>query len=129
MSLFIGFIIFLVINLVSHKVDLESEDYYQKEIDYESEIVAMNNGIRNQNKPIISSSESHIVIQLNDEISDGSKILFRRPDNNKDDKTFSIGKDKTYIIEKSKFKNGKYEIELSYSLKGKNCLQKETIFI
>jgi hypothetical protein len=38
MGLFMAFIIFLVVNLMMQKVDLESEDYYKREINYESEI-------------------------------------------------------------------------------------------
>ncbi|MEY3438013.1 MAG: hypothetical protein RL265_598, partial [Bacteroidota bacterium] len=43
MALFMGFILFLVVNIMLHTVDLESEDYYKKEINYEQEITAMKN--------------------------------------------------------------------------------------
>jgi len=43
MVAFIGFIITLVTILMSNKIDLVSEDYYQKEIKFEDEIASAKN--------------------------------------------------------------------------------------
>ena len=129
MTLFIGFITFLVIGLVSHKVDLESADYYQQEINYETEIVSLNNAVRHKNNPVILTSGEHVVIQFSNDDYSNIEVNFNRPDNDKEDKFYNVRGTKTFTVSKSEFKPGVYNVELSYKVNGKNCLQKEQIYI
>ncbi len=62
LTLFIGFIVVLVISIVSHTVDLETEDYYKKDIAYQDEITSMENANALSEKPTIVMTSTHIVV-------------------------------------------------------------------
>lgn len=130
MSLFIVFILVLVIGLMSHRVDLQSEDYYQKEINYESELQAMRNSSALESKIEVIEQKDYIVIQIPTEGQfDGLRVELIRPDDNKLDQSFKIDDTKSYLIERNKLVKGKYNVEIYYSFKGKECLQKQNIYI
>lgn len=130
MSLFIVFILVLVIGLMSHRVDLQSEDYYQKEINYESELQAMRNSSELENKIEVIEQKDFIVIQIPSEGEfDKIRVELIRPDDNKLDQTFNIQNTKSYLIDRNKLVKGQYNIEIYYSYNGKDCLQKQNIYI
>jgi hypothetical protein len=130
MSAFIVFILVLVIILMRQNVNLESADYYSKEINYEKEISAMRNAEALDEKIKAISQEDHLLVQLPEE-GDFGKITIKliRPDNNKLDKEYSFNDTRTFLIEKSELSKGAYKIEILYSFRGKECMQKETIYI
>ena len=125
-----GFIIFLVVNLMMQRVDLESEDYYVREINYEQEIIAQNNSNALEERIAISKNDDFVMIQIPSK-GDFSKIEVKllRPDDQKFDKTYSVRDTKTYLIPKRELTKGMYNIEVSYIANDKPCLQKETIYI
>lgn len=130
MTLFIGFITVMVIGFFSHSVDLESEDYYQREIAYESEIVSMNNANQLVDKPTIQINPSHLVVQLNSERNYTSVHLWlKRPDDSQADQQFDIRDTRTFTLSTDDLRKGKYDLELSYIVDGKNYLQKQSIFV
>jgi hypothetical protein len=130
MSLFIVFILVLVIGLMSHSVDLQSEDYYQKEINYESELQAMRNSSDLETQIEVIEQKDFIVIQVP---SVGEfkelRVEFIRPDDDKMDRSFKVNDTKSYLIERKELKKGKYNVEIYYTFNGKDCLQKQNIFI
>jgi|APGre2960657404_1045060.scaffolds.fasta_scaffold24939_2 hypothetical protein len=130
MALFIGFITFLVISLVSHTIDLESEDYYTKEINYEQEITALENGNKLNDKIVVLSQKEFVVVQIPEkENLTKIQIIFIRPDNKKLDKSYLISGTKSYLIPKIELKKGTYNIEIRFENNKTTCLQKETIII
>ena len=130
MALFIGFITFLVVNIMSQKVDLVSEDYYKKEIDYEQEILAQNNSNALEERIILLSQEDFVVVQIPSKgLFTNVEIQFVRPDDEKSDQNFQVKGTKSYLIPKSKFTKGKYNVEVRYVIDKKQCLQKESITI
>ena len=130
MALFIGFITFLVISLVSHTIDLESEDYYTKEINYEQEITAMENGNKLKSKIEMISQKEFVVVQIPEkENLSKIQVIFIRPDNNKLDKSFLISGTKSYLIPKTELSKGTYNVEIRFESNSTTCLQKETIII
>lgn len=130
MSLFIVFILVLVIILMRQNVNLESADYYSKEINYEKELVAMRNAEAIEEKIKAISQEDHLVLQLPQE-GDFGKVTIKliRPDNDTLDKEYSFDDTRSFLIEKSELSKGAYKLEILYTFKGKECLQKETIYI
>ncbi|MEY3237311.1 MAG: hypothetical protein RI883_1412 [Bacteroidota bacterium] len=130
MALFIGFITFLVISLVSHTIDLESEDYYTKEINYEQEITALENGNKLNDKIVVLSQKEFVVVQIPEkENLSKIQIIFIRPDNKKLDKSYLISGTKSYLIPKTELTKGTYNIEIRFENNKTTCLQKETIII
>jgi hypothetical protein len=130
MALFMGFIIFLVVNIMSKTVDLESEDYYKREINYQEEITQQNNTNALADKVKLLSQEEFVVVQI-PEKGDFTEINvhFLRPDDKNSDKVFQIKGTKSYLIPKIELVKGKYNIEIRYQVDSKQCLQKETIII
>ena len=130
MALFIGFITFLVISLVSHTIDLESEDYYTKEINYEQEITAMENGNKLKSKIEMISQKEFVVVQIPEkENLSKIQVIFIRPDNKKLDKSFLVSGTKSYLIPKTELSKGTYNVEIRFESNSTACLQKETIII
>lgn len=130
MALFMGFIIFLVVNIMSKTVDLESEDYYKREINYQEEITQQNNTNALPVKVKLLSQEEFVVVQVPEEgeFTD-INVHFLRPDNKNSDKVFQVKGTKSYLIPKTDLIKGKYNIEIRYQIDSKQCLQKETIII
>ncbi len=130
MVLFIGFILYLVIVLVSHSTELESEDYYQKEINFGDEIVSENNANQLADAPKIELTKSHIVIQLADVYAyENVQLKLIRPNNSLLDQLITIQGTKTYTIDRKQLEKGLYKLELTYEINNKRYLQREEIYI
>ncbi len=130
LGLFIVFIVVMVVGFFSHKVDLESEDYYQREIAYEEEITSLNNVNELKIRPEVSLSETHLIVEFDAEHNfSQAQLMLKRPDNQKEDKLYSIEGTKTFMVDKNELVQGIYNAELSYSIEGKNYLQKKEIYI
>jgi hypothetical protein len=130
MSLFMAFILVLVISLMSHSVDLESEDYYQREINYQSEITAMKKSNGLNEKVEMTSMKDYVSIVIPNELNcDNVEVILIRPDNKDLDQTFKINNTKSYLIDKTKLVKGHYNVEIRYQIEGSDYLQKQTIII
>lgn len=130
MIAFMGFIIYLGVTLMSQKVDLESDDYYKREMAYQDEIVALNNASALDNRIKVSGDHENILIQLPDSVEmKNVNVFLRRPDDQKLDLNYVIENTLNFTIDKSELKKGVYQIELSYQVDGKDCLQKERIYL
>jgi hypothetical protein len=130
MSLFMAFILVLVISLMSHSVDLESEDYYQREINYQSEITAMNKSNELKEKVVVTSMENHVSVVVPAELNcENIEIEMKRPDNKDLDQTFNVNNTKSYLIDKAKLVKGHYNVEIRYQVEGTEYMQKQTIII
>lgn len=128
--LFIGFILVLAINLMMHSADLESADYYQKEIDYETEIVSLNNAKDLADKPVVSLNETHLLVQFPAEGEfTNSEIMLNRPNDKDQDVLFPIKNTKTFTVDKTTLNEGVYNVVLSYTFDGKQCMQKTQLYI
>lgn len=126
---FIGFIVYLAVVLMTHNVDLESEDYYLREIAYEEEITALENAMQNEAVKV-SQNETHVVFQVPDSSNyEAVEIDLSRPNNNELDKHFKMVDTQMFTVDKSELENGQYNIEITYTSAGKNCLQKDKIYI
>lgn len=130
LALFITFIVVLVVNLVSHTVDLETEDYYKKDVAYQTEISSMENANDFPDKPEIVVTNTHIIVKLspNKKLSN-IQLSLNRPNDEKLDKTYQIQGTNTYTIDKNELSKGIYKLELSYELDGTKYLQKSEYYI
>lgn len=128
--LFIAFIVTLVVILMSQNVDLQSEDYYKKEINYQEEISQQQAANSLGEKIELLEQDDFIVVQLPYSLSISSvQVDFIRPNNEKHDLNFRINDSKSYLISKEKLTPGKYLIEIRYKVNGKDCLQKTELYI
>lgn len=130
MALFMGFIVFLVVNMMMHRIDLQSEDYYKKEINYEQEIIAMKNFNQLDEGIVFKKQDDFMVVQLPEKVEfKNVEVRLIRPDDNKLDRTYSIDNTKTFLIPNKELTKGNYGVEISFIHDSKPCLQKETITI
>ncbi len=130
LALFMGFITYLVIQLVSHNVELETDDYYKKDIAYQDEITSMRNANALKEKPTISMTETHIVVQFPSELAfSKAQLHLKRPNDETDDRSYEIFGTSTFTLNKSELERGVYKLELSYIHKDKNYLQKIEYYI
>ena len=128
LTLFIGFISFLVVKIMSQDVDLVSEDYYKQEIDYEARIQKEQNGLNNAAKIELIDQEAYVVVQLPDSSSLTNVVLnLKRPNDKKLDKSFKIEGTKTFMLPKSSLEKGKYDLTIEYTINGEECLMKKVI--
>ena len=129
MAAFMTFIIVLVVGLMMNRVDLESEDYYKREINYQQEITAQENANKLESKIEIISNKEFVIVKVPE--GDFSKIEMHlsRPNDQKMDKLFKIEGTKSFLINKKELEKGLYTVELSYLVDNKPCLQKESVTI
>lgn len=127
MILFMGFIITLTTIMMRTSTDLESEDYYSREVNYEQEIQAQKNA-NELEKISINEDEENVVLKVSEHIDlPLVKVNFIRPNDKKMDKTFEFQDSKTLLVAKKELEKGMYKLEISYEYNGKLCLQKEEI--
>ncbi|HRO75796.1 MAG TPA: FixH family protein [Crocinitomicaceae bacterium] len=124
MLLFIGFIVTLTWIKLSKVSDLEDENYYEREINYEQEIQAERNAnafekisIGNDDKFLIFTIPSDVEMQ-------NAIVKFIRPSDKKLDKIYPFEQSKSLLISKEELKAGKYKLEITYQIDGKDCLVK-----
>ncbi len=130
MGAFMSFILFMVFTLMSKSTDLESEDYYKKEIEYEQEMNALKNASQLKENAKIDLTEEYVVVVLptKEQVSNVQIALFR-PDNKKKDKLLNENNSKTIMIAKNTLLKGRYNVAIKYEVNGKKILQKEEIMI
>lgn len=130
MALFITFILVMVVKMISTSTDLVSDDYYQKEIDYEQEIVAVKNMQRLKVKSEIVVNEEFLIFNLPKEV-DFTKMEIKliRPNDERLDKLYTVDNTKTFLIPVSELQKGKYSVEMTFKVDSVPCMQKEKIDI
>lgn len=130
MTLFIGFITILVVMLISRNVDLQSEDYYDREMNYELEISALRNGQELAEKIQLIEKSDFILVQIPPKGEYlNVRVDFLRPDDKKEDKVYNIKGTRSYLIPISELKKGSYLVEIRFQFNGKECMQNEEIYL
>lgn len=129
MATFMTFIIVLVVGLMMNRVDLESEDYYKREINYQQEITAQENANKLESKIEIISNAEFLVVKVPEGEFIKIELHLSRPNDQKMDKLFKIEGTKSFLINKKELEKGLYTVELSYMVDNKPCLQKESVTI
>lgn len=130
MASFMTFILWMVFTLMSKNTDLESEDYYKKEIAYEQEIQAQRNANDAKEKVKISENKEFIILQFPvKEKIDTVSVEFFKPNDKKGDQLFAEVGTKTMMVDKKKLQKGVYLINIHYQIENKKFLQKEEIML
>lgn len=127
--LFIGFIVTLGTILMRQDVDLVAEDYYQQEINYETQIRAESNAKKLDKKPTFVQNDGYLIVQIPEGEFTKMTLDLKRPNNRAKDQKLEIEGTKTFMIEKNTLEMGQYGLELRYEFEGKPCQQKITVFI
>jgi len=129
MGLFMSFIIYMVITLMSHNVELQSEDYYKKEIGFESEIRAQQQakGLEKQLKITRDGDYLHIGLPESIDIRHSS-VEFMRPNDRHADQVMQADTQKQLVYPLEKLKKGLYNIDIRFEDRHAHYLIKTTFF-
>lgn len=131
-SIFILFLAFNLIFAALQKNDLVVEDYYKKELEYQSHIdnVARTKKLNERVKITVNSSV--IIIEFPKEFASGSingKANLYRPSNNKLDKTIEIKANDANImvVDVRNYQKGRWKLKLDWNANGNNYYDEEII--
>lgn len=130
MGLFMSFILYMVISLMGKRVDLQSEDYYKKEIEYENEIAQIRNANQLDDAVELRRENDYLFIELPDSMDiRSSTIAFIRPNDEKKDIRLEGKNKKTLIYPLSKLDAGTYNVEVGFTdQEGKTYLHKTSFY-
>jgi len=130
MTAFITFILYLVFTLTSKNTDLESEDYYKREIDFEQEIIASNNTNALEEKIKVTQDDDFVIIQMpTDKTIDSTHVSLLKPDNKKLDLELDFEGTKNLMIPKKDLTKGKYQLKINFIIERENYLYKDDLTI
>jgi hypothetical protein len=135
--LYIGFvllIITMVVMCVNQKVDLVSDDYYQKELAFQYRINETNNA------NALSEKITHIIADKNLELKfpaafkeknvTGEIVFFRPSDASKDYKTLvQLDAEQLQSIPLNKLSKGMYKMQIDWKVNASSYFHEETIVI
>jgi len=128
-SLGIAFMIFAF----SQDINLVYDNYYEKGVDYSSQIERKENGAKYQNLIDIKSENKSFVVEFPEKFqadTAGVKIYFYNPKNGKDDVSFYVkGNQKTFIINKKDLKNGRYLAKFTWKNEKKEFFIEKTVIV
>jgi hypothetical protein len=129
MALFMGFILYMVVTFMRHNVDLESEDYYMKELKYDDEMIELKNGEAIKDSIFVSTSGGYLIVEyrVNFDIIK-STIYFFRPSDQKSDFQLNSNSEKKIIFPLEKLKQGKYTLNFHFETNEKSFLVKKEFF-
>ncbi|XOV68769.1 MAG: FixH family protein [Fluviicola sp.] len=127
--MFIGFIVTLGVILMRQNVDLVTEDYYQQEINYETQISAESNAKKLEEQPSFMQDDNYFIVKVPDGKFNQIVLELKRPNNSDKDLSFDIVGTKMFMVEKNELEAGQYGVVLRYDFDGKPCLQKSSVFI
>lgn len=135
--LYIGFVALIALMMIlsmRQKTELVSEDYYDKELVFQSKIDEMNNANALSEKISHSISDNSFSIQFplqfkEDKVT-GQILFFRPSDLSKDFKTkIQLDINSQQNIELNNFSKGMYKMQISWNVNDTPYFSEETIVI
>lgn len=129
LTVFMTFILTLAITMMRTSSDLESEDYYAREVNYEQEIQAQKNAAQGEKISYVVGDEFIVFNVPNSLNSDEVQISLIRPNDKNLDRQYQFQRTNTLLIAKKELVKGRYKLEISYQSQEKECLQKEELFL
>ncbi len=130
---FVALIMILVFTCLGQKVDLESKDYYAKEINYQGQIDATKNanelGTAIQHVVSGRSVELSIPVELIGSDFKGEAYFFR-PSDSGADRSIQLKPDANgkQVLKDAAFIKGVYKMKVSFSSNGKHYYKEDVVF-
>jgi hypothetical protein len=131
---FVTLIIVLVFLSMNQKIELESKDYYAKELAFQSRIDATNNANSHKATIAFAFKENCIQLQIDSQLLTSDfkgEAFFYRPSNSELDVKLPLqfNANGLQTIPINTFKKGIYEMELTWSSQSENYFKKIKIHI
>lgn len=127
---FVVLILALVFRASMENVDLESADYYAKEIAYQEQIDGENAVNATGLEPHVVVDATGILVEIPGELSAApmtGSLEFFRPDNANFDKNFEITSGSMHFDAKN-FISGHYRVNLQWNSRGQDYRHETTIY-
>lgn len=122
-----AFIITLTTKMMSKSNDLEQEDYYAREVNYEQEIQAQLNAQKTEIVSFKNEPDYLVVLVNKDHKIEDLEVELNRPNNKKLDKHYSFSEGTIFTINKNELEDGIYKVSISYKFNDQLCLIKDEI--
>lgn len=125
---FVSLILLMVFKGCSQKVELETKDYYAKELRFQGEIDAMNNGAVYRDSFKVQTSGA--LLQISSPLSlgaDSFRLEFMKPDDAASDRQFSFKGHTIPDMQVSGFAKGYYGLKIRAYGGGKSYLIEKNI--
>lgn len=140
MGIVITLAIFFLINVAivifafSQKVDLVTDNYYEKDLKYEQEIIKQRNTKSLSSQIQIEKLDGMIKLIFPEEISPvntGGEVHFYRPSDSIYDKKFSLklNEQREQYFDLKNFPSGYWIIKIDFESDGTNYLDKKTLIL
>lgn len=130
MVLFIAYIMFMVVQAINLDFNLESEDYYSKELQYQEVIDKMANFKALNEKISIEKTNDVLLVDFLDVSVDSGSITLFRPSDDELDQVFPISlQEGRQAVPISDMASGRYIIELDWSHMGEGYYFKKNIVL
>ncbi len=131
---FVALILTLVFNCMSEKVELESPDYYAKELAYQEKIDAINNANASEETIDHVVNGKQIILRISPGMQSSDlkgQVYFYRPSNSLQDLKFPMQFNAAgeQTINGIELIHGLYKMQLSWTVKGKKYFKEEVINI
>ena len=131
---FIGLTVFMVVMSMRQKIDLVSEDYYNKELAYQSKIDEMKNAEALTATITHTFTNTDLELQFQPEFKTkkltGQILFFRPSDSSKDfELPITLNEDGQQKIGLNKLSKGMYKMQISWKADNTPYYSEETIVI
>lgn len=131
---FVALILFMVIRSMNEKVDLVSDDYYQKELQFQNQIDRSQESQTLLEQPQVKMRNGNVEIMFPTSLSKKTitgKIDFYRPSDSSKDLSYAIKTDTSglQLIADEKMLRGIYNVQLTWEAAGKNYYNELAIYI
>jgi len=135
-GLFISFILYFVIKVqtnAEYDNELVVEEYYKHDLHFDNEMIRVQNAHDLVQKPTIQTSSEGLNIAFPtvfDPNKIKGKVSFYRPSNKKFDFEIPISLiNSSFLLPKSKFVAGRWDVSMEWEYEGKKYLSQEVIYI
>ena len=113
----------LVYNVMQNKIEMVSDNYYEKEVSFQNQIDAEKNASAYKDSFSIASNGDQIILKLPAELSqklDSGKVHFYAQASQSDDKYFALTRNSNgvYVINAAGWRKTAYKPRLSFSAGG-----------
>lgn len=131
---FIGMILFFVIRAMSENVDLVTEDYYQKELQFEQQITKGNAAQTLGASPTVAISGDNIEVVFPDTLMQApisGQVTFYRPSDSSKDFVVKLNPDTNgkQMIPLSQFITGLYQVKFNWNSSSTDYYHEEALYI
>lgn len=130
MGLFIGFIMTMVVIMMRQKIDLVEEDYYKRELNYESQFNAQQNYAAANGEISFESKKDSLLIYFPEEFrAADATIVLQRPNDKSRDVSLTIKTLEKIMIPTAEFPKGVFTCTINGSVQGKPYEMSEQVTI